>query len=347
MTADLAYLRAAMGGTAWAIMPVRLEAIAAVIERRVAGVRLTPEDIATLKGTREPNGVLALLGVDAAGHGGAPAAGGSRKSQGDFAAIGVINIAGIIAQRAAQVDDISGPGGTSTERVGASFRVAMADPSISAVVLNIDSPGGSVFGVQELADLIHGSRGQKPIVAQVNSLAASAAYWIATAADEIVVTPSGQVGSIGVYGLHEDVSAAADKAGVKFTFISAGKYKVEGNGYEPLNDEAAAAMQATVDGYYGDFVRAVARGRGVGVGDVRGGYGEGRVVRADDAVKAGMADRVATLDATLRRLGASRQPASPRAEAGAASSASANSPPGTFDADAFRRRRHAHRMRSA
>jgi ClpP class serine protease len=94
--------------------------------------------------------------------------------------------------------------------------------------------------------------------------------------------------------------------GVKTTLISAGKYKTEGNPYEPLSDEARAAMQAMVDDYYGMFTRAVAKGRGVSVDAVRNGFGEGRMVSASQAVKNGMADRVATLDQVLASHGVSR-----------------------------------------
>jgi signal peptide peptidase SppA len=216
--------------------------------------------------------------------------------------IAVINVMGIIAQHASQVDNISGPGGTSTERVTNSLRSAVADPNVTSIVLNVDSPGGSVSGVQALADEIYNSRGKKPIIAQVNSMMASAAYWIGAAADEIVMTPGSQAGSIGVYLMHKDVSAAAEKEGVKITFVKAGKYKTEANPFEILGKDAATSLQATVDSYYADFINGVAKFRGVSSEDVRNGFGEGRVVKDKMAVKAGMADSIATLDETLRRL---------------------------------------------
>jgi signal peptide peptidase SppA len=159
-----------------------------------------------------------------------------------------------------------------------------------------------VTGVDELSKMIYDARGSKPIVAVANHLMASAAYWIGTAADELVVTPSGEVGSIGVFAAHQDVSAAMEKEGVKTTLISAGKYKTEGNPFEPLTDEAHASIQARVDDYYSMFTKAVARNRGVNVADVRGGFGEGRVVGAQQAVSLGMADRVATLDDVISGL---------------------------------------------
>lgn len=373
MTTRFPHLRAAIMQQPWAIMPERLEAIAEVIERRVEGIRLSPEEIAAIKGERRPNGVAtyfdASTGETVTLSAAAPGASGQGAS-----VIAVISFFGIVAQHASQVDDISGPGGTSTERVANSYRAAKADPSVKAIVINFDSPGGNVSGVQALADEIFNGRGDKPVIAQVNSLCASAAYWVASSCDEIVMTPGAMAGSIGVYSLHQDVSRAVDAAGLKFTFISAGKYKVEGNAFEPLSDEAAQAAQSNVDAFYNDFVSAVARGRGVAVADVIGGFGEGRVVKDKQAVKAGMADRVDTLDGTIRRLSSAKRSSSAKASAldrvdmqgqeeAAASDAPADlgsSEPELLDAaeqdltvlsasesDAFRRRRHAHRLRSA
>jgi signal peptide peptidase SppA len=330
------HLTAAIMQHPWAIMPDRLRAIGEVIERRVEGYRLSREEIEAIRGERQPNGVATYYGFDQFGAI-APQAATNAANSNAGSVIAVISVFGIIAQHASQVDDISGPGGTSTERVGDSLKKAVADPSVASVVLNIDSPGGNVNGVQALAAEIYKARGQKPIVAQVNSMAASAAYWLASAASEIVITPGGLVGSIGVYQLHQDVSKAAAAAGLKFTFISAGKYKVEGNSYEPLTDDASKASQALVDSYYGNFTSDVARGRGVPVDQVRNGFGQGRVVKDNDAVKAKMADRVGTLDATIKGL-AGRKPS----QGARSSSAQASATP---DPDDFRRRRHASRLR--
>lgn len=307
MTIRFPHLRAAIARDPWAIMPDRLEAIAEVVERRAEGIRLTTEEIAGIKGTRQPNGVAILHSMHSLDvHDDlieeSRSAASQQQSSAPGSVIAVINVMGIIAQHASQVDDISGPGGTSTERVSQSLRMAIADPSVKSIVFNIDSPGGSVSGVQALGDEIFKARGKKPMIAQVNSLAASAAYWIASQADEIVMTPGAQVGSIGVYALHRDVSKAAEMEGMKFTFVSAGKYKVEGNSLEPLTDEASAAIQKSVNAYYDDFVKAVARGRGVKASEVKGGFAEGRTEKDSEAVALGMADSVATLNQTLQRL---------------------------------------------
>ncbi len=339
---QLPLLANALTAAPWAITQEALELITSVFARRSAGIRLAADEIAGLKGDRDrPNGMAEFFAPDAAStiiahraKSNAPASQAQSNS-----VVAVINVMGIIAQHASQVDNVSGPGGTSTERVMSSFKAAIADPSVKGIILNVDSPGGNVSGVQALADEIYRSRGRKPIVAQVNSLMASAAYWIGSAADEIVMTPGAQAGSIGVYALHRDVSAAAEKEGIKFTFISAGKYKVEGNAYEPLTDEARRAAQAGVDAYYQDFVRAVARGRGVPVDKVLKGFGEGRTLKDTLAVKEGLADSIAPLDVTIRRMiGQTRTGRSLHAVR------SGLSGPVATDSD-FRARRHRARMR--
>jgi len=194
----------------------------------------------------------------------------------------------------------------------------IADDNVGAIVLEIDSPGGSVFGIQELWDTIFSARGEKKVVAVANSYAASAAYYIASAAEEVVVTPSGAVGSIGVLTAHADMSKKLAEEGIDVTLISAGKFKTEGNQFEPLSAEGRDAMQDMVDGYYSAFVNAVAKGRDVKAADVRGGFGEGRVVTAANAKSEGMVDRVETLDSTIARLMSStraQRPASNRAKA--------------------------------
>ena len=189
-----------------------------------------------------------------------------------------------------------------TEAIGRAFDAAMANPQIGGVVFDVNSPGGVSYGTPELGDRIYAARGSKPVVAVANPMAASAAYWVATAADRFVVTPSGDVGSVGVWQGHVDYSAAMEKEGVKVTFVYAGRYKVEGHPYEPLSDEARAEMQRGVDETYAQFIDAVARNRKTTLKDVRENYGEGRMLEASRAVAAGMADRVATLDQVLGEM---------------------------------------------
>lgn len=216
-------------------------------------------------------------------------------------AVAVLPMMGPISQRADLWSMLFG--GTSTECFGAMFAQAVADPNVAAIVINVDSPGGTVSGVPELAAQINAARGTKPIVAVANGMAASAAYWLASQADEIVVTPSGEVGSIGVFCAHFDESGALEQAGVKPTLISAGKYKVEGNPFGPLTDEALASIQSRVDDLYAMFTSDVAKARAMPVDRVRGrAFGEGRMLGAKRSVNSGMADRVGTLSETIGRL---------------------------------------------
>jgi len=217
--------------------------------------------------------------------------------------VGVLPIRGTILNRLSGMEAMSG--GTSFETLTKSF-VGMRNASdVKAIVLDIDSPGGSVDGLPEMATLIHESRGSKPIVAQVNVCAASSAYWLAAQADEIAVTPSGDVGSIGVVTVHQDMSAALEKMGIKHTVIASTPFKAEGNPFGPLEEEALASIQADVATFDTMFHDAVAQGRGVKASAVRAEYGQGRMVLADAAVKRGMADRVATMEQTLNRFGVS------------------------------------------
>lgn len=198
--------------------------------------------------------------------------------------------------------------GISAETLGKMVTAAVDDPEVKAVVLDVDSPGGGVFGVPELAAKIMALRGKKPIIAHADHMAASAAYWIAAAADEIVASPSAMVGSVGVFILHMDFSEALKAEGVKPTFIATTPEKVDGNPYEPLSKSGEAELRALVDDAMKMFVGAVAKGRGVTPETVRADFGKGHVLTAGDALKAGMIDKVRTLEETLAAYGVSVQP---------------------------------------
>ncbi len=216
--------------------------------------------------------------------------------------VAVIPVFGTISQRANLVTHASG--GVSTDQLRSQYRDALASRDIGTIVLDVDSPGGAVQGVPELAQEIYRARGQKRTIAVANSLMASAAYWLGSAADEIVMTPSGEVGSIGVVAVHREQSQAETASGLTTTIIKAGKYKAEANASEPLAPSARAHLQSMVDTFYQLFVHAVAKHRGVSVADVRGGFGEGRTVVAGEALGLGMVDRVDTLPEVLEKLGA-------------------------------------------
>lgn len=288
----------AVMSTPWAMRSDKLLTIVSFLRFKADGGEVSAEEIALIKQpAKEPIFIPLAFDDDEL-----LAANPSNTARSKAGNIAVLPISGTISHRAGLMSNISG--GTSTEQFTQWLRAAVADPTVKSIVLDIDSPGGTVDGVPELADEIYKANQSKPVTAVANTQAASAAYWLGSQAKEFVVTPSGEVGSIGVFGAHEDMSQALDKAGVKVSLISAGKYKTEGNPFEPLSDEARAALQDSVNGYYDSFTRAVARGRQSDPQSVANGFGQGRMIPANKAVKMGMADRVATLDQTLTRLGA-------------------------------------------
>lgn len=180
----------------------------------------------------------------------------------------------------------------STLHLARTVTALVSDSEIGSIVLDIDSPGGQVTGTPEAADAIYAARIKKPVIAMVNPLAASAAYWIASQASEVVTVPSGDVGSIGVFMAHTDCSKFNEKQGVRITYIYDGEYKVEGNPDEPLSDQARAHYQSEVDAIGRQFRRAVARGRGVSVEKVESDFGKGRTMMAAAAKRAGLVDRI-------------------------------------------------------
>lgn len=297
MSHDLQAIRRLVASQPWAMIPEHLEAMLEWLQLRADGVRFTAEEVDERLAKWRTGPVAA-----------APATRGVAPSSG---AIAVIPIRGVIMHREPEMRLSSG-GLASTERIRQQFNAAIADPNVSAVVLDIDSPGGQVTGVEETWQTIFNGRDSgKRIVASVNGVAASAAYYIASAAPEIAVNPSGEVGAIGVYMVHQDMSGALAQAGVKTTLIKAGKYKAEGHPTEPLTEEARAAIAERVDEAYGMFTKAVARGRAVPIADVRNGFGEGRVVGARKALDLGMVDRIATIDEIVSRLGSTKGGAKP------------------------------------
>lgn len=167
---------------------------------------------------------------------------------------------------------------------------AAADPDVQLVAYDIHSPGGTVAGCPETYSAILAMRGTKKTVAIVDSAAYSAAYYLASAADRIVVTPSGGVGSIGVVAARWDMTKMAEEAGIKVTYIYAGKYKLDGNPMTEMSDDEKKRIKASVDSAYDGFVSAVAAGRGVSEEAVRAT--EAACYDAQEALQAGLVNGI-------------------------------------------------------
>lgn len=218
------------------------------------------------------------------------------------AGVAVIPLTGIITPQGSFLSFLFGgaPGGLQAFREA--FAEALGSPDVSAIVIDVDSPGGLVDLVPETAAIIRAARGSKPIVATADTKMLSAAYWIASQADEVVITPSGYAGSVGVLRVHEDWSKANSEDGLQVTYVHAGKYKVEGNSNEPLEAEAREQWQSDVDDVYGQFVADVAAGRGVSEQTVLADFGEGRTLNARNALAGGLVDRIDTYETVIKEL---------------------------------------------
>ena len=214
----------------------------------------------------------------------------------------VIPIQGVIAKRMNLFMRIFF-GGTSTQYVGQDIKEALADNSIKSILLDIDSPGGTVDGTQELAQIIFNGRNQKPVVAYSDGMIASAAYWIGSAADNIYISGDTiDVGSIGVVTEHVDYSKYDEKAGVKITEIYAGKYKRIASQNQPLTKEGKQYIQDQVDYLYTIFVDEVARQRGVSSDIVLESMADGRIFTGKQAISAGLVDGVSTFDRLINTV---------------------------------------------
>lgn len=281
-----------VGRSLWAIHPDKWSQMLPALVRHAKGVKLTDDEIRAFMDDDDRD---------------------AKPESTKKGAVAIIPVRGVIAHRMNTMAMSSG--GTSCEGIAAMIDSVKDDPNIREIAYDVDTPGGSVTGLQELAAKMFALRGVKKQTAIVNGLCCSAGYHLASQCDDIVCIPSGMAGSIGVFSAHQDLSELLKKEGVTITLIKAGKYKTENNPFEPLTEEGKADIQTKVDEAYAIFVRDVARGRGVTPAAVRGGYGEGRTLTAKDAKAAGLIDRIATMDETLARLtGAKSSKAGMRAE---------------------------------
>lgn len=212
--------------------------------------------------------------------------------------VAILSVVGPLSRYATMFTEICGM--TSYQLLAEDFRIAVMDPSIRAIMVHLDSPGGETNGCAEMAQLIHAHRGTKPIVAMVSDAAASAAYWIAAACDEIVVSPSAYVGSIGVYWELEDHSERETRAGIKRWQI----VSTQSPNKIPNPEDAAgkAVLQRSVDQFADAFVEAAARYRGTTAQALIDAGDGGAVFTGRFAVERGLADRVATTEDVLAEL---------------------------------------------
>lgn len=240
----------------------------------------------------------------------------------DRSLIGVINVSGALVNR--PMPGPSGAGPMSYAALRGTFDELIEDDRVGTIILRLDSPGGMAAGCFDLVDHIYAARGSKPIYALVDDNAYSACYALATACDEIWLSRTGGVGSVGVVAYHYDWSAADERMGLRATPIYAGSRKVDLSPHMPLSDEARASAQANIDALYGMFVDTVARNLGVDAEAVRAT--EAACFQGQAAVDAGFATRLGTWHDLLAHVGAetgpsSAEPGDPEADDAEASAA--------------------------
>lgn len=271
-------------GTPWAVTRPTLIAIGRIMRGDFA-----PEMVARLADL-EPQAMqpLAFVGGESGDEAGGPVA--------------VLALKGVITPEPSLLSMLMGasPGGLKGFR--SQLAQAAASEQVKSILIDVDSPGGSTALLPETAADIREARKSKPVVAVANNMAASAAYWLASQADELVATPSALVGSVGTFAVHEDWSAFNEKLGVEPTFVSAGEHKLDMSEAGPLSEDGRAQMQAVVDHMQGLFEADIAKGRGIRAETVRASYGQGAILTAADAQKAGMVDRVESIEQAAGRM---------------------------------------------
>ena len=215
--------------------------------------------------------------------------------------VAVLPITGPITRYSNLFQLMSG-NGTSVEALAKDFTMALDDPTLTAILLSVDSPGGEANGINELAGMIHAGRERKPVWAYVSDLGASAAYWLASAAERVVVAETAALGSIGTLAVFKD----ALKPSKDVTFVSSVSPLKNA---DPTTKSGAEEIQAFVDAYGKIFVEAVAKNRDVSTEEVLENYGRGGIMLGRAAVNVGMADTLGTFEGTLSELEASTRPA--------------------------------------
>lgn len=215
--------------------------------------------------------------------------------------IAVLPIVGGMVHRGGNMEAASGI--QSYTQIQNTLMGYLDNSKVRGVLLDLDTPGGEVAGLAELAKFIQDMSAieRKPVWAIANTLAASAGYWLGSSADRFYAAPNARVGSIGVVVAHHDMSKAMEKKGVNVSFIHAGKMKVAGNSFGPLPDDVRAEIQARVDSLWDQFAGYVAERRDITADAVKGF--EARVFTANEAQDLDLVDGVGTLGEVLQAFG--------------------------------------------
>lgn len=225
--------------------------------------------------------------------------------------VGIISARGPMFRYADMFSAISGA--ATYEGIASDLGLAEHNPAIRAVIMSIDSPGGEVNGLSELAQAVRKLSAKKPVYAYVGGMGASAGYWLASSTLAVYANELSIVGSIGVRMGMTDSSERDAKSGVKrYEFISS---QSPDKASDPTSDEGRAKIQRTVDAMGAVFVKAVAEFRGVSEQEVLSKFGRGGVEVGADAVAAGMIDGLMSFEDLVAKVSRSEIVARPKAPA--------------------------------
>ncbi|WP_422036545.1 S49 family peptidase [Reyranella sp.] len=219
--------------------------------------------------------------------------------------VAIVPVAGPLFRYANVFTELSGA--TSVETMARDFTAALEDRSVRAILLNVDSPGGEVNGIAEMASMIVAARRRKPIAAYIGHAGASGAYWIATAADRVFAAPTALVGSVGAVMTIRDTRRSDEARGVRTIEIVSSQSPDKRT--DPETEPGRAKLQAIVDRLGEEFVAAVAGQRGVAIEKVLADFGRGGVLVGADAVRAGMVDGISSFETVLAELSSTASPA--------------------------------------
>jgi signal peptide peptidase SppA len=190
-------------------------------------------------------------------------------------------------------------GGTAIEDASLDLHAALDDPAVKSIVLAINSPGGQIDGINEFANMVRAANAVKPVTAYVDGMAASGAYWLASAAGRIVADETAQLGSIGVLATVVDDSAVDERRGVKRFDVISSQSPLKRT--DPATDEGREQLQTMVDQMAQVFIEHVAAFRGTSAERVASAYGRGAVLSARAAISVGMADALGSLEGLIGR----------------------------------------------
>ena len=286
---------------AWMLHEPVLRSLGEVVQRHARGDRLDPAVIAAIVSAREQRrrGSGARIWDDDMGERSVAA-----KDEPFYELVGtvaVIPVEGVICKYADMINGTSQPRGITSDRLTRALAAASVDNRARSILLQIDSPGGTVAGGDDMLDAMARTRARKPVVAYCHDLCASGGYLLASQSSSIYANPSATVGSMGVYCVYQDSSKAFADEGITSIIIRAGVHKGMGEPGVPISDEQVAAKQELVDALAAWYVDAVAKGRGMIRAAVQT-LATGRVWTGTQAVELGLVDGVTNITALLERM---------------------------------------------